>query len=340
MSPSLRPVPPMIAAPRRCRAAHRHPNRVQDIYCTKGVHTCGSRMLENFVSPYDAHVVEQFGRAGAVLLLCNMDQFAMGSSNESSISARYAIHGREAAYRAAPPEPRRRPSRRAWRPRRPGPIPVARPVSLQRSAAPACGRPMGWSRATAWSRSPRPRPGRTLARSAADLALLLNVMAGFDARDSTSVDRPKEDYARALDADLKGLRIGIPREYFAEGLELGVRGRRASRIVVHLPGRGSSRAAIAADAACVPAYYVIAPAEASLTCRASTACAMATERTSTRIWSICTAARAPRASATKKGRILVGTYAVARLLRRLLLAGAEGAPSHRRTFLERSSAAT
>jgi aspartyl-tRNA(Asn)/glutamyl-tRNA(Gln) amidotransferase subunit A len=103
-----------------------------------------------------------------------------------------------------------------------------------------------------------------LARSAADLALLLNVMAGFDARDSTSVDRPKEDYTRALDADLNGLRIGIPREYFAEGLEPGVRVA-VEQAVSWFISQGGVRVELQLPLTrlAVPAYYVIAPAEAS-----------------------------------------------------------------------------
>jgi aspartyl-tRNA(Asn)/glutamyl-tRNA(Gln) amidotransferase subunit A len=244
------------------------PIAFKDIYCTKGVHTtCGSRMLENFVSPYDAHVVEQFGRAGAVLLgKCNMDQFAMGSSNESSYFG---------------------PVRNPWaRNRVPGGSSGGSAAAVAARMAPAAtGTDTGGS-----TRQPaafsgvcglRPTYGLVsryglvafassldqagpLARSAADLALLLNVMAGFDARDSTSVDRPKEDYARALDADLKGLRIGIPREYFAEGLEPGVRVA-VEQAVSWFSSQGAVRVELQLPLTrlAVPAYYVIAPAEAS-----------------------------------------------------------------------------
>ena len=244
------------------------PIAFKDIYCTKGVHTtCGSRMLENFVSPYDAHVVEQFGRAGAVLLgKCNMDQFAMGSSNESSYFG---------------------PVRNPWaRSRVPGGSSGGSAAAVAARMAPAAtGTDTGGS-----TRQPaafsgvcglRPTYGLVsryglvafassldqagpLARSAADLALLLNVMAGFDARDSTSVDRPKEDYARALDADLKGLRIGIPREYFAEGLEPGVR-MAVEQAVSWFTSQGTVRVELQLPLTplAVPAYYVIAPAEAS-----------------------------------------------------------------------------
>jgi aspartyl-tRNA(Asn)/glutamyl-tRNA(Gln) amidotransferase subunit A len=244
------------------------PIAFKDIFCTKGIHTtCGSRMLESFVSPYDAHVVEQFARAGAVLLgKCNMDQFAMGSSNESSYFG---------------------PVRNPWaRKRVPGGSSGGSAAAVAARMAPAAtGTDTGGS-----TRQPaafsgicglRPTYGLVsrfglvafassldqagpLARSAADLAWLLNVMAGYDPRDSTSIDRPKEDYTKALNAQLKGLRIGIPREYFAEGIEPGVRvaveqaiswftAHGAIRVELHLPLTHLA----------VPAYYVIAPAEAS-----------------------------------------------------------------------------
>jgi len=244
------------------------PIAFKDIYCTKGVHTtCGSRILQNFVSPYDAHVVEQFGRAGAVLLgKCNMDQFAMGSSNENSCFG---------------------PVRNPWSKKRvPGGSSGGSAAAVAARMAPAAtGTDTGGS-----TRQPaafsgicglRPTYGLVsryglvafassldqagpLARSAADLALLLNVMAGFDARDSTSVDRPKEDYAKGLDANLKGLRLGIPREYFAEGIEPGVR-RAVEQAVSWLTAQGAVRVDLQLPLTrlAVPAYYVIAPAEAS-----------------------------------------------------------------------------
>jgi aspartyl-tRNA(Asn)/glutamyl-tRNA(Gln) amidotransferase subunit A len=244
------------------------PIAFKDIYCTKGIHTtCGSRMLESFVSPYDAHVVEQFARAGAVLLgKCNMDQFAMGSSNESSYFG---------------------PVRNPWaRKRVPGGSSGGSAAAVAARMAPAAtGTDTGGS-----TRQPaafsgicglRPTYGLVsrfglvafassldqagpLARSAADLAWLLNVMAGYDPRDSTSIDRPKEDYTKALNAQLKGLRIGIPREYFAEGIEPGVRVA-VEQAISWFTAHGAVRVELQLPLTrlAVPAYYVIAPAEAS-----------------------------------------------------------------------------
>jgi aspartyl-tRNA(Asn)/glutamyl-tRNA(Gln) amidotransferase subunit A len=244
------------------------PIAFKDIYCTKGLlTTCGSRMLENFVSPYDAHVVEQFDRAGAVVLgKCNMDEFAMGSSNENSHFG---------------------PVRNPWaRGRVPGGSSGGSAAAVAARMAPAAtGTDTGGS-----TRQPaafsgvcglRPTYGLVsryglvafassldqagpIARSAADLALLLNVMAGFDARDSTSLDRPKEDYSNSLNLDLKGLRIGLPREYFAEGLEPGVR-KAVEAAVAWFKSQGARTVELDLPLTklAVPVYYVIAPAEAS-----------------------------------------------------------------------------
>jgi aspartyl-tRNA(Asn)/glutamyl-tRNA(Gln) amidotransferase subunit A len=242
------------------------PIAVKDIYCTKGQRTtCGSRMLENFVSPYDAHVVEAFERAGAVLLgKCNMDEFAMGSSNESSYFG---------------------PVRNPWDRRRvPGGSSGGSAAAVAARMAPvALGTDTGGS-----TRQPaafsgvcglRPTYGLVsryglvafassldqagpIAKSAADLAALLDVMAGFDERDSTSVQRPKESYSVSI--DIQGLRVGLPKEYFADGLEPGVRSavdgaiawfksQGAKVVEIELP---HTRVGVAA-------YYVIAPAEAS-----------------------------------------------------------------------------
>ena len=244
------------------------PIAFKDIYCTKGLRTtCGSRMLENFVSPYDAHVVEQFERAGTVLLgKCNMDEFAMGSSNENSAFG---------------------PVRNPWdRHRVPGGSSGGSATAVAARMAPAAtGTDTGGS-----TRQPaafsgvcglRPTYGLVsryglvafassldqagpLARSAADLALLLNVMAGFDPRDSTSLERPKEDYAKQLDADLKGLRIGLPREYFAEGIQPEVR-KAVEAAVAWFRSQGARTVELELPLTrlSVPVYYVLAPAEAS-----------------------------------------------------------------------------
>ena len=244
------------------------PFAYKDIYCTQGLRTtCGSRMLENFVSPYDAHVVEQFTAAGAVALgKCNMDEFAMGSSNENSYFG---------------------PVRNPWnRKRVPGGSSGGSAAAVAARMVPAAtGTDTGGSvrQPAAFSGVCGLRPtyglvsrygliafassldqAGPIARSAADLALMMNVMAGHDTRDSTSINRPKEDYAKGLALSLKGLRIGLPKEYFGAGLEPGVR-KAVEAAVAWFKSQGAVTVELELPHTNVgvAAYYVIAPAEAS-----------------------------------------------------------------------------
>ena len=240
----------------------------KDIYCTQGwLTTCGSKMLSNFVSPYDAHVVEQLKRAGMVTLgKCNMDEFAMGSSNETSYYGPVKnpwdirrVSGGSSGGSAAAVAARLAPAATG----------TDTGGSIRQPAA-MCGltgiKPTYGvvSRYGMIAFASSLDQGGPIAKSAEDCALLLNAMAGFDSRDSTSLDRPAEDYARSLAEPVAGLRIGLPKEFFAEGMSADVRAaidaslaeyRRlgASIVEVSLPSSGLS----------VPAYYVIAPAEAS-----------------------------------------------------------------------------
>jgi len=240
----------------------------KDILCTRAMRTtCGSKMLENYKSPYDAHVVERLERAGTVLVgKCNMDEFAMGSSTEHSYFGparnpwdKRLVPGGSSGGSAAAVAARL--------------VPIATGTdtggSIRQPAAfsGVCGLKPTYGLVSRYGlvafASSLDQAG-PIAKSAADLALLLNVMAGFDARDSTSIERAAEDYARFLPADVKGLRIGVPKEYFGEGIEPGVRraveealrwyeGQGAKRIDVELPNSPLG----------VAVYYVIAPAEAS-----------------------------------------------------------------------------
>ncbi|MEQ8800100.1 MAG: Asp-tRNA(Asn)/Glu-tRNA(Gln) amidotransferase subunit GatA [Salinisphaeraceae bacterium] len=240
----------------------------KDIFCTKGVRTsCGSRMLDNFVPPYDATAVECLHAAGMVTLgKANMDEFAMGSSNETSFYGPVrnpwntncvpgGSSGGSAAAVAA------------------GLAPAATGTdtggSIRQPAAlcgitgfkPTYGRVSRWGMIAFASSLDQ---AGCFARSAEDCALLLQAMAGFDERDSTAVDRPVPDYAAALTGDIKGLKVGVPSEYFAEGLEAGTRAAVEAGIQ-ELEGRGAEIVEISlphTDQA-VPTYYVVAPAEAS-----------------------------------------------------------------------------
>ena len=240
----------------------------KDIFCTRELRTtCGSRMLEHYASPYDAHVIEQFGRAGAVLLgKTNMDEFAMGSSNETSHFGpvrnpwdRRLVPGGSSGGSAAAVAARMAPAATG----------TDTGGSIRQPAAltGVCGLKPTYGLVSRYGMiafASSLDQGGPLARSAADLALLMNVMAGHDRRDSTSIERPREDYARELNLPLKGLRIGLPAEYFGAGVEPGVlkcvreaiawfESQGARTLPVELPNTGLA----------VPVYYVIAPAEAS-----------------------------------------------------------------------------
>ncbi|TAH47131.1 MAG: Asp-tRNA(Asn)/Glu-tRNA(Gln) amidotransferase subunit GatA [Betaproteobacteria bacterium] len=245
----------------------------KDLFCTEGVlTTCASRMLSNFVSPYDAHVVSLLKEAGAVSLgKTNMDEFAMGSSNESS------FYG---------------PTKNPWDITRvPGGSSGGSAAAVAARLAPiATGSDTGGSvrQPAAFCGITGIKPtyglvsrygmvafassldqGGAFGASAEDCALLLGAMTGFDARDSTSLERPAEDYAAALAAPaagkpLEGLRIGLPREFFAEGMADGVRAA-VEAALAQYRALGASTVEVSLPNAklAIPAYYVIAPAECS-----------------------------------------------------------------------------
>jgi len=248
----------------------------KDIFCTRGLATtCGSRMLANFVAPYDAHVVEKFGGAGAVLLgKTNMDEFAMGSSNESSYFgpvknpwSKTAVPGGSSGGSAAAVAARMTPAATG----------TDTGGSIRQPAAfsGVCGLKPTYgvvSRYGMVAFASSLDQGGPIAKTAADLAILLNVMAGFDARDSTSLDRPVEDYARDLERPwsgdaakpLSGLRIGLPAEYFGEGVAADV-ANRVRDAIRWFEGQGAKTVEITLPntETALPAYYVLAPAEAS-----------------------------------------------------------------------------
>jgi len=240
----------------------------KDLFCTEGVlTTCGSKMLANFVSPYDAHVVSQLKAAGVVSLgKTNMDEFAMGSTNESSFfgparnpwdTSRVpgGSSGGSAAAVAA------------------GLVPAATGTDTGgsiRQPAGLCGitgiKPTYGvvSRYGMVAYASSLDQGGPLAHTAEDCALLLNHMAGFDARDSTSLEHAKEDYTRDLARPLAGLKIGLPKEYFGEGLASDVRAA-IDNALAELRKLGATTVDISLPNThlAIPAYYVIAPAEAS-----------------------------------------------------------------------------
>ena len=240
----------------------------KDLFCTAGVRTsCASKMLENFVPPYSATVHEKIQAAGAVLIgKANMDEFAMGSSNETSYFG---------------------PVKNPWDVSRvPGGSSGGSAASVAAGLTPAStGTDTGGS-----IRQPamfcnltglKPTYGvcsrfgiiafassldqaGPFAQTAEDCAMLLTAMAGFDAHDATSLDRPKENYSRDLGKPLNGLRIGLPKEFFGEGVASGIAHAVDDALTVY-----RKLGAITVDVSLpnvkysVPAYYVVAPAEAS-----------------------------------------------------------------------------
>jgi aspartyl-tRNA(Asn)/glutamyl-tRNA(Gln) amidotransferase subunit A len=240
----------------------------KDLFCTTAFRTtCGSRMLENYTSPYDAHVVSELERAGMPLVgKCNMDEFGMGSSNENSYFG---------------------PARNPWDKRLvPGGSSGGSAAAVAARLVPvATGTDTGGSirqpAALSGVSGIKPTYGvcsrygmvafassldqaGVLGKCAADLALVLTAMAGFDERDSTSLERPKEDYSRALGRSVKGLRIGLPKQYFADGVDPDVR-QRVDDAIRWYESQGAMRVEVDLPHAAlgVSVYYVIAPAEAS-----------------------------------------------------------------------------
>jgi aspartyl-tRNA(Asn)/glutamyl-tRNA(Gln) amidotransferase subunit A len=240
----------------------------KDIFLADGWRTtCGSHMLENFVAPYDSFVIERFNDAGAVNLgKTNMDEFAMGSSNETSYFGPVRnpwdedrVPGGSSGGSAAAVAARVSP----------GATGTDTGGSIRQPAALTgiCGLKPTYGVCSRWGMiafaSSLDQAG-PLARSAEDCALLLNVMAGHDARDSTSVARPPEDYRRELTKPLAGLRVGLPKEYFGDGVAADV-ARAVQGAIEELQRLGAHMVEISLPNVklSVPVYYVIAPAEAS-----------------------------------------------------------------------------
>ncbi|QAU33193.1 Asp-tRNA(Asn)/Glu-tRNA(Gln) amidotransferase subunit GatA [Janthinobacterium sp. 17J80-10] len=240
----------------------------KDIFVTRGWRsTAGSKMLENYVSPFDATVVERFNAAGTVTLgKLNCDEFAMGSSNENSYFGpaknpwdKAAIPGGSSGGSAAAIAARLAPGATA----------TDTGGSIRQPAAlcgvtgikPTYGRVSRFGMIAFASSLDQ---GGPMAQTAEDCALLLNAMAGFDERDSTSISRADEDYTRNLNQPLAGLRIGVPREYFGAGLAADVeQSVRAALKEYEKLGATLVDISLPKTELSIPVYYVIAPAEAS-----------------------------------------------------------------------------
>jgi aspartyl-tRNA(Asn)/glutamyl-tRNA(Gln) amidotransferase subunit A len=288
----------------------------KDIFCTEGLRTtCGSRMLENFVPPYDATLIRRFRQQDAVILgKTNMDEFAMGSSNETSYFG---------------------PARNPWNADRvPGGSSGGSAAAVAALLAPAAtGTDTGGSirqpSAFCGITGLKPTYGRVsrlgmiafassldqagpMARSAEDCALLLTAMSGHDPLDSTSSPRPVDDYLCRLDGDLSGLRIGVPAEYFGEGLDAAT-GECIQAALGELVAQGARLVEVSLPHShlATPAYYVIAPAEASTNLARYDGVRYGYRCEDPRdLHDLYTRTRAEGFGDEVKRRILVGTYAL------------------------------
>jgi len=240
----------------------------KDIFCTRGVLTsCGSRMLDNFVAPYDATVVQRLDAAGMCMLgKTNMDEFAMGSSTESSCFG--PVHnpwdldrvpggssGGSAAAVAARLSPLATGTDTGGSIRQPAAMCGITGIK------PTYGRVSRYGLVAFASSLDQ---GGIMARSAEDAAFGLAAMAGFDERDSTSIQRPVEDYPATLADSIAGLRIGVPKEYFDQGLDADVAAR-VHEALAEFERLGAIIADVSLPHAplSIPVYYVVAPAECS-----------------------------------------------------------------------------
>jgi aspartyl-tRNA(Asn)/glutamyl-tRNA(Gln) amidotransferase subunit A len=288
----------------------------KDIFCTLGVKTsCGSKMLDNFISPYNATVVEKLNTAGAVSLgKLNMDEFAMGSSNETSFYgpvqnpwATDSVPGGSSGGSAAAIAAR---------------LAVAvtgtdTGGSIRQPAAfcgitglkPTYGRVSRYGMIAYASSLDQ---GGPMARSAEDAALLMQAMAGFDPKDSTSADQPVPDYSEGLNNSLQGLRIGLPKEFFTSDLNSDMAAT-LDQAINEFKKLGAEIKEISMPNLnmAIPAYYIIAPAECSANLsrfdgvRFGYRCSQPKDLTD-----LYTRSRGEAFGAEVKRRILIGTYAL------------------------------
>ena len=240
----------------------------KDIFCTQGVRTsCGSKMLDNFIAPYNASVIEAFNAAGAVNVgKTNMDEFAMGSSNESSFYGPAlnpwntdCVPGGSSGGSAAAVAARLVPA--ATGTDTGGSIRQPAALTGITGIKPTYGRVSRYGMIAFASSLDQ---GGPMARTAEDCALMLNVMAGFDPKDSTSIERDVPDYSADLDKPLDGLKVGLPKEYFSGDIDPQIASAVQDAIKQYETlGATVKEISLPNTQLCIPAYYIIAPAEAS-----------------------------------------------------------------------------
>ena len=240
----------------------------KDIFCTNGTKTtCGSKMLDNFVAPYDATLIKKMNDAGLIMLgKTNMDEFAMGSSNETSFYGpvknpwdNCRVPGGSSGGSASAVAARLTPA--ATGTDTGGSIRQPSSFCGITGLKPTYGRVSRYGMVAFASSLDQ---GGPMTQTAEDAALIMNIIAGFDEHDSTSTEKPTDNYTEKLNNSIKGLKIGLPKQYFDENLDNNVaevieNGLKeleklgAKCVDVELPHTELS----------IPAYYVVAPAECS-----------------------------------------------------------------------------
>jgi aspartyl-tRNA(Asn)/glutamyl-tRNA(Gln) amidotransferase subunit A len=294
---------------------HGLPLAIKDVICTEGVRTtCASAILENFVPPYDATVITRLKQAGAVSLgKLNCDEFAMGSSTENSAFHvtrnpwdRERVPGGSSGGSAAVVA-----ARMAL-----GSLGTDTGGSIRQPAAlcgvsglkPSYGRVSRYGLVAFGSSLDQIGP---FAWTATDLALLMEVIAGHDPRDGTSAQVPVPDYSAALTGDVRGLRVGVPREYFVEGMESGVEGAtRAAIAVLKEQGAEIVEVSLPYTQYALPTYYIVAPAEASANLARFDGVRYGPREQGESMWEEMELTRGRRFGPEVRRRIMLGTYAL------------------------------
>ncbi|EFO80440.1 glutamyl-tRNA(Gln) amidotransferase, A subunit [Oscillochloris trichoides DG-6] len=294
---------------------HGIPLAIKDVIATEGVRTtCSSRILENFAPPYNATVMERLNAAGAVMLgKLNCDEFAMGSSTESSA---YQTTGNPWDLARVPGGSSGGSAAAVAAGQALGTLGTDTGGSIRQPAAlcgisglkPTYGRVSRYGLIAYGSSLDQIGP---MAWTVADVALMLQVLAGHDPRDGTSANLPVPDYSAALTGDLRGLRVGVPSEYFVEGMEPGV--EQATRTAIEvLRDLGAEIVPVSLPYTkyALPTYYIIAPAEASANLARFDGVRYGPREPGESMWDQIELTRGHRFGAEVRRRIMLGTYAL------------------------------
>ncbi|PDW04748.1 Asp-tRNA(Asn)/Glu-tRNA(Gln) amidotransferase subunit GatA [Candidatus Viridilinea mediisalina] len=294
---------------------HGIPIGIKDVICTRGVTTtCGSAILEGFVPPYNATVVERLNAAGAISVgKLNCDEFAMGSSTENSA---YQVTRNPWDYERVPGGSSGGSAAAVAAGMVPASLGTDTGGSIRQPAAlcgvsglkPTYGRVSRYGLIAYGSSLDQIGP---LAWSVADLALMLEAIAGHDPRDGTSANLPVPNYRAALTGELRGLRVGVPREYFVAGIDPAVEAvTRTALEVLREQGAELVEVSLPHTKYALPTYYIIAPAEASANLARYDGVRYGPREPGAGMWESIETTRGRRFGAEVRRRIMLGTYAL------------------------------